>query len=139
MPTREAEILFAESDKLQPNLDSLRNLARSLAFRPHGYLRVGCLPSHGMSPIPDAVRQFRVAHPDVSLGIQTRHTTEPITALFTRELDIGMAVEPRGARASPASKWDRLRVFGLGSRWAGRIACDFAQAAKALDARNGQK
>jgi DNA-binding transcriptional LysR family regulator len=94
VPTREAEILFAESGKLQSNIDSLRNLALNLALKPHGYLRVGCLPSLGVSLVPEAVQQFHVSHPEVSLRIQTRHTTELMTALFTRDLDIGIAVEP---------------------------------------------
>ncbi|SIT36123.1 Transcriptional regulator, LysR family [Paraburkholderia ribeironis] len=94
VPTREAEILFAESHKLQSDIDSLRSLARNLASQPQGYLRVGCLPSLGVSLIPEVVQQFHISRPEVSLRIQTRHTTELITALFTRDLDIGVAVEP---------------------------------------------
>jgi DNA-binding transcriptional LysR family regulator len=94
VPTREAEVLFAESSKLQSNIDSLRSLALNLALQPRGYLRIGCLPSLGLSLIPDTVQLFHGANPDVSLKIQTRYTTELITALYTRNLDIGVAVEP---------------------------------------------
>jgi DNA-binding transcriptional LysR family regulator len=94
VPTPEAEILFAESHKLQSNIDSLRNLARNLASQPQGYLRIGCLPSFGVGLIPEVVQQFHLKHPNVSLRIQTRHTAELITALFSRDLDIGLAVEP---------------------------------------------
>lgn len=93
-PTREAELLFAETQKLQSNLDSIRDLARNLARRPQGLLRIGCLPSLGLSLIPQAVEAFRASYPDVSLKIQTRHTAELLNALLTRELDIGVALDP---------------------------------------------
>jgi DNA-binding transcriptional LysR family regulator len=93
-PTREAELLFAETQKLQSNLESIRDLARNLALRPQGLLRIGCLPSLGMSLIPLAVQTFRGSYPEVSLKIQTRHTAELLNALLTRELDLGVAFNP---------------------------------------------
>ena len=60
-PTREAELLFSETQKLQANLDSIRDLARNLALQPEGHLRIGCLPSLGLSLIPPAVEAFRAA------------------------------------------------------------------------------
>lgn len=114
VPTREAEILFAESHKLQSNIDSLRNLARNLASQPQSYLRVGCLPSLGVSLIPEAVQQFRLSHPEVSLRIQTRHTTELITALFTRDLDIGVGVEPPRSPGITAVELGRTALVCVG-------------------------
>jgi DNA-binding transcriptional LysR family regulator len=93
-PTREAELLFAETQKLQSNLESIRDLARNLALRPEGLLRIGCLPSLGTSLIPLAVQTFRASYPEVSLKIQTRHTAELLNALLTRELDLGVALNP---------------------------------------------
>jgi DNA-binding transcriptional LysR family regulator len=114
VPTREAEILFAESSKLQSNIDSLRNLALNLALKPRGYLRVGCLPSLGVSLIPEAVQQFHAAHPEVSLRIQTRHTSELMTALFSRDLDIGIAVEPPGSPGITAVELGRTALVCVG-------------------------
>ncbi|CAM2137971.1 MULTISPECIES: LysR family transcriptional regulator [Paraburkholderia] len=93
-PTREAELLFAETQKLQTSLDSIRDLARNLALQPQGLLRIGCLPSLGLSLIPQAVQAFRASYPEVSLQIQTRHTNELFNALLTRELDVGVAINP---------------------------------------------
>lgn len=114
VPTREAEILFAESHKLQSNIDSLRNLARNLAFQPQGYLRVGCLPSFGVGLIPEVVQQFHLSHPEVSLRIQTRHTSELITALFSRDLDIGLAVEPPSSPGITAIELGRSALVCVG-------------------------
>lgn len=93
-PTREAELLFSETQKLQSNLDGIRRLARNLALQPEGHLRIGCLPSLGLSVIPQAVQTFRDAYPRVSLKIQTRHTEELLNALLTRDLDLGVALNP---------------------------------------------
>ena len=114
VPTREAEILFTESNKLQSNIDSLRNLALNLALQPRGYLRVGCLPSLGISLIPEAVQLFRCTHSEVSLRIQTRHTTELMTALFTRDLDIGVAVEPPRSPGITAIELGRTALVCVG-------------------------
>lgn len=114
VPTREAEILFAESHKLQSDIDSLRSLARNLASQPQGYLRVGCLPSLGVSLIPEAVQQFHSTHPEVSMRIQTRHTAELIAALFTRDLDIGVAVEPPRSPGITAVELGRTALVCVG-------------------------
>ncbi|AXE95911.1 LysR family transcriptional regulator [Paraburkholderia terricola] len=93
-PTREAELLFSESQKLQANLDGIRHLARNLALQPEGHLRIGCLPSLGLSLIPPAVQAFRRGYPRVSLKVQTRHTEELLNALLTRDLDLAVALNP---------------------------------------------
>jgi DNA-binding transcriptional LysR family regulator len=104
-PTREAELLFSETQKLQTNLDSIRDLARNLALQPEGHLRIGCLPSLGLSLIPPAVETFRAAYPRVSLRIQTRHTEELLNALLTRDLDLAVALNPP---ARPGIAWVEL-------------------------------
>jgi DNA-binding transcriptional LysR family regulator len=109
-PTREAELLFAETQRLQSNLDSIRDLARNLALRPQGLLRIGCLPSLGLTLVPQAVEAFRASYPEVSLKIQTRHTTELINALLTRELDIGIALDPPARPGIAALELGRTAV-----------------------------
>ncbi|MEM5399144.1 LysR family transcriptional regulator [Paraburkholderia unamae] len=113
-PTREAELLFAETQKLQSNLDSIRDLARNLALRPQGLLRIGCLPSLGMSLIPAAVQTFRADYPEVSLRIQTRHTAELLNALLTRELDLGVALNPPARPGIAAVELARTAVVCVG-------------------------
>ncbi|MBP0589393.1 LysR family transcriptional regulator [Paraburkholderia sp. LEh10] len=115
-PTREAELLFCETQKLQANLDSIRDLARNLALRPEGHLRVGCLPSLGLSLIPPAVQAFRAAYPRVSLRIQTRHTEELLNALLTRELDLGVALNPPARPGIASAELGRTPVVCVGPR-----------------------
>ena len=114
-PTREAELLFAESQKIQTNLDNIRHLVRNLTLKPNGHLRIGCLPSLGLSLIPRAVQRFRRISPDVSIKIQTRHTAELLNALlFTRELDIGVALKPPKCPGITAVELGRTALVGVG-------------------------
>jgi len=115
-PTREAELLFSETQKLQSNLDSIRDLARNLALQPQGHLRIGCLPSLGLSLIPPAVEAFRAAYPRVSLRIQTRHTEELMNALLTRDLDLAVALNPPARPGIESVELGRTPVVCVGPR-----------------------
>lgn len=115
-PTREAELLFSETQKLQSNLDSIRDLARNLALQPQGHLRIGCLPSLGLSLIPPAVEAFRAAYPRVSLRIQTRHTEELMNALLTRDLDLAVALNPPARPGIESIELGRTPVVCVGPR-----------------------
>ena len=115
-PTREAELLFSETQKLQTNLDSIRDLARNLARQPEGHLRIGCLPSLGLSLIPPAVEAFRAAYPRVSLRIQTRHTEELLNALLTRDLDLAVALNPPARPGVASAELGRTPVVCVGPR-----------------------
>ncbi|WP_109479563.1 LysR family transcriptional regulator [Paraburkholderia sp. C35] len=115
-PTREAELLFSETQKLQANLDSIRDLARNLALQPEGHLRIGCLPSLGLSLIPPAIETFRAAYPRVSLRIQTRHTDELLNALLTRDLDLAVALNPPARPGIAAVELGRTPVVCVGHR-----------------------
>ena len=115
-PTREAELLFSETQKLQANLDSIRDLARNLALQPEGHLRIGCLPSLGLSLLPPAVEAFRAAYPRVSLRIQTRHTEELLNALLTRDLDLAVALNPPARPGIASVELGRTPVVCVGPR-----------------------
>jgi DNA-binding transcriptional LysR family regulator len=120
-PTHEAELLFAESQKIQASFDNIRHLVRNLTLQPHGYLRIGCLPSLGLSLIPKVVQQFRRVYPDVSIRIQTRHTAELLNALFfTHELDIGVALNPPEYPGITAVELGRTPLVSVGPPNAGK-------------------
>ncbi|MBB5405051.1 DNA-binding transcriptional LysR family regulator [Paraburkholderia sp. JPY162] len=114
-PTREAQLLFDETQKLQTNLDRVSVLARNLALRPGGHLRIGCLPSLGLSIIPHVVEKFRAICPDVSLRIDTRHTKELVTALLTRDLDLAVGIDPPSHPGITAVEVARSRIVIVGA------------------------
>ncbi len=114
LPTREAELLFGETQKLQSNLERIRALARNLALQPEGQLRVGCLPSLGLSLIPQAVKAFRDDYPRVALKIQTLHTDALLNALLTRDLDVAVAIDPPARPGITSAELGRTAVVSVG-------------------------
>src|SRR4051794_36524508 len=54
-PTVEAEVLHVEVAKLHQGLEQLRMLSANLRRFPEGRLRIGCLPSLGLSIMPRAI------------------------------------------------------------------------------------
>ena len=96
--------------------DRLLDLARNLALQPEGHLRIGCLPSFGLSLIPPAVEAFRAAYPRVALRIQTRHTEELLNALLTRDLDLAVALNPPGRPGIASAELGRTPVVCVGPR-----------------------
>lgn len=123
-PTREAELLFAETKGLHERLESVRRLARNLNARPGGHLRVGCVPSIGLSLLPEAAAQFTKQYPEVSLSIQTEHTEALCASLLTRELDIGIAFDPPVRAGIQATELGRARLVYLGPP--DEVRCDGA-------------
>ncbi|AOY95856.1 LysR family transcriptional regulator [Cupriavidus sp. USMAA2-4] len=114
LPTREAELLHAETAHLFANLENVRRLARNLKRHPEGHLRIGCLPSLGLSLIPQAVREFRQRCPGVSLEVQTRHGDELLALVLSRELDIAVVFDPPARAGVHAAELGRAAVVYLG-------------------------
>lgn len=93
-PTVEAQMLFFETDKIYRSIENLRHLAENLRKQPEGHLRVGCLPSLGLSMMPKAVQKFRQMHPGVTCHIKTDHEEGLVDAILARELDLGITFGP---------------------------------------------
>ncbi|PHM30992.1 LysR family transcriptional regulator [Xenorhabdus innexi] len=90
LPTDEALLLFDEAKEIYRNLDRLRTLAQNLSRDPQGKLAIGCLPSLGLSLVPEVTAQFVKKHPNIKLTIGTYHTTDILQLLTQQDLDIGI-------------------------------------------------
>jgi DNA-binding transcriptional LysR family regulator len=97
-PTVEADILYVEVDKLHQGLDQLKTLASNLRRVPEGRLRVGCLPSMGMSIMPRVIREFRRRYPAVTCDVEANHVDLLVSGLRSRQLDLAVNY---GAEALP--------------------------------------
>ena len=89
VPTREAEILAPEVEKIFRQLDQLRRLEQNLVPSREVRLRIGTIPSLGLSILPRAIRVFRKRHPALRYAIEVQHTSELIQSLMAQELDLG--------------------------------------------------
>jgi DNA-binding transcriptional LysR family regulator len=113
-PTREAQLLFAETKGLHEQLESVRRLAKNLGTHPGGLLRIGCIPSLGFSLVPQTIAAFTRLYPEVSLKIHTHHTDALFAMLLSRELDMGLAFDPPVRPGIDAIELGRARVVYLG-------------------------
>ncbi|MGT2439543.1 LysR substrate-binding domain-containing protein [Bradyrhizobium betae] len=67
---------------------------------PEGHLRLGCLPSLGLSLIPQAVRDFRLQCPGVRWRSSTRHSDELLALVLSRDPDLALSsIRRRGPAA----------------------------------------
>jgi DNA-binding transcriptional LysR family regulator len=93
-PTAEAEVLHVEVAKLHRGLEQVRLLSANLRHDPEGRLRIGCLPSLGLSIIPPTIRAFRLAYPSVTCAVQTNHISTLLADLRARDLDLAVTMFP---------------------------------------------
>lgn len=106
IPTPAAHELFQHVDEVYSQVRSLNQTARNIAKRKGGHIRLGTLPSLGLSAVPEAIARFRLAHPDVSFEVDTLHSHDVSRILFERGCDLaigygnppglGLVTEPLG-------------------------------------------
>lgn len=73
------------------------SLVRDVASGRAGSLAIGFVMSAGYSILPDAIRRFRKAHPDVALILREMIPSEQLEALAKQALDIGILRPPVSA------------------------------------------
>lgn len=93
VPTAEAELIFAEAEKIYRGLEELRRLTKNLQRGAVSSLRVGFLPSLGVGLAPHVVTALRKANPLLSFDIRTLNYDEIVAKLMSLEIDIGIAYE----------------------------------------------
>ncbi len=89
VPTREAELLAPEVEKVFRQLEQLRRLGQNLVPSPQGVIRIAAIPSLGLSLLPRAIRRFRPLHPEVRCQIRVQHTAQLIESLLAQDIDLG--------------------------------------------------
>jgi DNA-binding transcriptional LysR family regulator len=90
VPTREAQALYPEVQKLVSQLESVRRLAVGLRSGQSSELRVLVVPSLAVKALPDALRLFRQRHPGLPVSIRTLHSREIAQAMALQEGDVGI-------------------------------------------------
>lgn len=91
LPTEEAYVLFDKAKHIYEGLDDLKDLAENLSSNPHGKIAIGCLPSLGLSLVPEVTAVFLRQNPAMTLSVGTHHTDELVQLLRNRELDLGIS------------------------------------------------
>jgi DNA-binding transcriptional LysR family regulator len=103
-PRPEAHRLFAETEKLNRELQGIRRLAASLKGRSVETVRVVSTPAVAVSVLPGAMTAWRRDFPDTRCELATHHTSEIVNTLRLGEADLALSLQdPRhpGIEAEP--------------------------------------
>lgn len=122
VPTREATLLSPEIEKLFHQLNQVQRLSRNLLPSRQDRIRIGCIPSLGLSLLPRAIKQFQERHPDIRYEVRTRHTSELIDSLMAQHVDIALTFDPEpqvGIRAEKLGQGELMCVQSTDRYWPG--------------------
>lgn len=106
IPTHEAKLLFAQSQKIQTSLDSLNALVGQLGAASHRTMRVGFLPSLGVGFAPKILSRMDSLN-GTKWELFTHHYDQILERLLSHRLDIGVAFslpQPPGVRSIPVGR-----------------------------------
>lgn len=90
VPTREAQALYPEIQRLMSQLESVRRMALALGSGEGHQFRVLIVPSLAVQALPDALQLFRQKYPAIPVSIRTLHSHEVAQAMALQEGDVGI-------------------------------------------------
>lgn len=93
VPTREAEILAPEIERLFRQLEHVQRLGQNLGPERQGRIRLGCIPSLALSIVPSAIHALQQVHPQVRYEVLTQHTNELVEGILAQDIDIALAYD----------------------------------------------
>jgi len=111
LPTTEAHSLFPETLNAFAALDVVQRLAGDLRAGRSGLLRLAVTPTLAHSLVPEAIRAFREARPEVTVTMRIMTMLEAATLVVDHRVDIGMVI---GHVGDPRVSVHDLAVLSLG-------------------------
>jgi DNA-binding transcriptional LysR family regulator len=118
-PKPEAHRLFAETEKLNRDLQGIRRLAASLKSRAGETVRLVSTPTIAVSVLPAALTDWRRSFGQTRCELATFHTSEIVNALRLGEADLALSLQdPRhpGIEAEPIAQ-GTLTVMAPAGTW----------------------
>ena len=118
-PKPEAHRLFAETEKLNRDLQGIRRLAASLKNRAEETVRLISTPTIAVSVLPAALTVWRRDFAQTRCELATFHTSEIVNALRLGEADLALSLQdPRhpGIEAEPIAQ-GALTVMAPAGTW----------------------
>lgn len=94
LPSSEALTLFEKAQSIYQDLDNLRLLADNLARDPRAKITLGCVPSLGLSLVPELVTDFYQQNSNLVMTLTTEHTETLVKKLDLREIDLALTLQP---------------------------------------------
>ncbi|MBE9605411.1 LysR family transcriptional regulator [Acetobacteraceae bacterium H6797] len=92
VPTAEAQLLFADADRVFREFEVIRDLAVRIRERKVGLLRVGASSPPTFSILPGALLRFQNRNPDVKVVLRTLSAEELSEKILVGEVDLGLTL-----------------------------------------------
>ncbi|CAB4364648.1 MAG: LysR family transcriptional regulator [Actinobacteria bacterium] len=101
------------AERVLADLDQVTRWLRAVGSGQVGKLRVGMIDIAAVHHCPDAVREFRRAHPKLDVGFTVAPTGELLDRLERNQLDVAVCVDPEGVGPFDATPLlsDALAVY----------------------------
>lgn len=97
-PTREAEMLFPDADRVFRDLLSLRKLADDLRQGEGGLVRIAASSALALTVMPRVIAKFRASHPRVKVTTHLFPAAEISEMVRTHQADIGLTLSLQNAQ-----------------------------------------
>jgi DNA-binding transcriptional LysR family regulator len=101
--------LLPVAQRLLQQLDELPQLARAAAAGTTGQLRLAFISSITYGPLPQWLRSFRAAHPEVALQLREATLDVQLQAFAHAEIDAGFVLHASGAPPAGLRSWVALQ------------------------------
>ncbi|UWU23595.1 LysR substrate-binding domain-containing protein (plasmid) [Rhizobium sp. CB3060] len=92
VPTMEANLLFADADRVFREMEALKSLARDIGAQKIGLLRLGISLAVTYSVLPKALLRFRAKHPEVKVHLHALPKREIAEALLLGDIDLAVTL-----------------------------------------------
>ncbi|WP_435656653.1 LysR substrate-binding domain-containing protein [Brucella pituitosa] len=89
--TREAEILYAEVDRIFVNVDRIARVATAIQENSWGALRVAAFPAVARCLMPEIILEFQIDHVATRFHIQSMRSRTVVDAVAAQHVDIGVS------------------------------------------------
>lgn len=91
-PTAEAQLLYADADRVFREIEAVRDLAIRIRERRVGLLRIGAGAPPTFSVLPRALAAFRARYPEVQVVLRILGSEEMAEKILVGEIDLGLTL-----------------------------------------------
>jgi DNA-binding transcriptional LysR family regulator len=92
IPTPEAQMLYAEVQRVFESARSISRTAKEIRELRSGRLNISALPAFGSTLLPSIITSFSKQHPSVSISLDIRSSATVVQRASRNQLDIGIGV-----------------------------------------------
>src|SRR6476660_3357725 len=92
--TNEGAAFLQEAKQIVGLLEAAVLQVQQMAAGERGRLAVGFIPLADYGVLPSVLKAFRASHPKITLALREMLSPEQLTALASKELDVGLVIPP---------------------------------------------